>query len=45
VGNAVITGYFVLAVGVALLLPSVGYVALLLLFLTTPTVKLVRQRR
>jgi hypothetical protein len=27
VGNAVITGYFVLALGVALLLPSVGYVA------------------
>ena len=44
VSNAVITAYFVLALGVALLLPSLGYLALLLLFLTTPTVKLIRRR-
>ena len=39
-----VTRYFVLAVGVVLLHPSVGYVALLVLFLTTPTVKLIRRR-
>jgi hypothetical protein len=45
VGNAVIAGYFVLTLGVALPLPSVGIVALLLLFLTTPPMKLIRRRR
>lgn len=45
VGNAVIAGDFVLALGVALLLPSVGIVALLLLLLTTPPMKLIRRRR